>query len=160
MKSLLIVIDLQKAFVNDNTKHIVEKINSLINEKKYDETIFTRFVNYNGSIWTQKLNYKECISNDSRELMIDTKDNLIFDKSIYSALTNELKNYIEDNKIDNIYLCGIDTECCVLKTAFDLFENGYNVYVLKDYCACTHGELRHSNAIEILKRNIGDKYVI
>ena len=47
-----------------------------------------------------------------------------------------------------------------MKTAFDLFENGYNVYVLKDYCACTYGEIRHNNAIEILKRNIGEKYVI
>ena len=82
------------------------------------------------------------------------------DKNIYSAFSEQLKKYISDNKIDNIYLCGIDTECCILKTAFDLFEKGYNVYVLKDYCACTHGKIRHNNAIEILKRNIGDKYVI
>ena len=92
--------------------------------------------------------------------MIDTKNNLVFDKNKYSALTSELKKYIEDNKIDNIYLCGIDTECCILKTALDLFEDKYNVYVLKNYCACTHGEIRHNNAIEILKRNIGEKYVI
>ena len=51
-----------------------------------------------------------------------------------------------------IYLCGIDTECCVLKTAFDLFENEYDVYVLKDYCACMNGETRHNNALDILKR--------
>ena len=160
MRSLLLVIDLQKAFVNGNTNHIIDRINELVNSNEYDKTIFTRFINYSDSIWVSKLNYKECISNDSKQLMIDTKDNLILDKSVYSALTNELKNYIEDYKIDNIYLCGIDTECCILKTALDLFESGYNVYVLKNYCACTHGELRHNNAIEILKRNIGEKYVI
>lgn len=75
-------------------------------------------------------------------------------------MRKSVKKYIKDNNINDIYLCGIDTECCVLKTALDLFEENYNVYVLKDYCACTYGELRHSNAIEIIKRNIGNKYVI
>ena len=69
-------------------------------------------------------------------------------------------DYINENKITEIYLCGIDTECCVLKTAFDLFELEYNVYVLKDYCACTHGIEKHNNALEILRRNIGKDYVI
>lgn len=160
MKNLLLVIDVQKAFINDNTIQVVERICDLINNNEYDSVIFTRFINYNDSIWVQKLNYKECITDDSKRLMIDTKNNLVFDKNRYSALTSELKKYIEDNKIDNIYLCGIDTECCILKTALDLFEDKYNVYVLKNYCACTHGELRHNNAIEILKRNIGEKYVI
>ena len=52
-------------------------------------------------------------------------------------------------------MCCIDTEYCVLKTTFDLFENEYDVYVLKDYCACMRGIERHNNATEILKRNIG-----
>lgn len=160
MNKLLIVIDVQKAFINENTKQIIEKINNLINSNSFENIIFTRFINYNDSIWVKKLNYKECISDDSKRVMVDTKDNLVFDKNTYSSLTNELKQYIKDNNINDIYLCGIDTECCVLKTALDLFEENYNVYVLKDYCACTYGELRHNNAIEIIKRNIGNKYVI
>ena len=43
---------------------------------------------------------------------------------------------------------------------FDLFELGYNVYVLKDYCVCTHGVERHNNALEILRRNIGKEYIV
>ena len=78
-----------------------------------------------------------------------------FNKSIYSAVNKELLNYIEE-----IYLCGIDTEACILKTAFDLFEKEYDVYVLKDYCASTLGVKRHNNAIAILKRNIGEKSII
>ena len=57
-------------------------------------------------------------------------------------------------------LCGIDTEACILKTAFDLFEKEYDVYVLKDYCASTLGVKRHNNAIAILKRNIDEKSII
>ena len=37
-------------------------------------------------------------------------------------------------------MCGVDIDCCVLKTAFDFFENDYNVFVLKDLCASTNGE--------------------
>ena len=158
--NLLLVIDLQKAFINENTVDVVEKINNLIKDNKYDKVVFTRFINSDDSIWVKKLKYKECVSDESKRIVIDTNNNLVIDKNIYSAFTEQLKKYISDNKIDNIYLCGIDTDCCVLKTAFDLFENGYNVYVLKDFCACTHGNVMHNNAIEILKRNIGDKYVI
>ena len=78
----------------------------------------------------------------------------------YTALNEELKNYLKIKNIDEIYICGIDTECCILKTAFDLFEDGYNIYVLKDYSACTLGKERHENAIEILERNIGKEYII
>ncbi|MBO5183977.1 MAG: isochorismatase family protein [Bacilli bacterium] len=30
-------------------------------------------------------------------------------------------DYIIKNNITSIYLCGVDIDCCVLKTAFDFF---------------------------------------
>lgn len=161
MNSLLLIIDLQKSFINNNTVGIIKKIENLLIEKKYDNVIFTKFINTYDSIWYNKLNYSGCLTLDEQSIVIDidSKDKVI-DKTIYSAFNDELKKYIIENNIDKIYLCGIDTECCVLKTAFDLFENGYDVYVLKDYCACTVGIERHNNAIEILKRNIGYDSVI
>ena len=85
---------------------------------------------------------------------------MIIDKKIYTALNTDLKNYIIENNIDKIYLCGIDTECCILKTAFDLFESEYDVYVLKNYCASMYGNERHNNALKILERNIGKNRII
>lgn len=155
MKSLLLIIDLQKSFINKNTEMLLNKISNLLNTNKFEEVVFTRFINSTESIWFKKLNYKECITEESKEIQIETRNKKIIDKTIYSALGNELKLYIKEHDISKIYLCGIDTECCVLKTAFDLFENGYDVYVLKDYCACMKGSQRHENALEILKRNIG-----
>jgi len=106
------------------------------------------------------LNYYGCIDNSSKEIVIDTKHNLVIDKSIYTAFNKELITYISKYNITEIYLCGINIECCVLKTAFDLFENGYQVYILKDLCACTHGEERKNNALQILERNIGKNKII
>lgn len=160
MKSLLLVIDLQKSFINENTERLISKITKLLDENKFDKVVFTRFINSYDSIWFEKLKYTGCITEESKMLQINNRGYKVIDKKIYSALGSELITYIGENDISKIYLCGIDTECCVLKTAFDLFENAYDVYVLKDYCACMNGNERHNNAIEILQRNIGFNKVI
>lgn len=155
MKSLLLIIDLQKSFVNKNTEQILSKIDNLLKQNKFDNVVFTRFINSTDSIY-----YKECITEESKKIQINTRNYKIIDKNIYSALNDELKKYILEENISKICLCGIDTECCILKTAFDLFENEYNVYILKDYCACMYGKERHNNALAILSRNIGKDKII
>lgn len=160
MKSLLLVIDLQNAFINKKTQNLPQKIEKIIKTKKYNEVAFTKFINSKDSIFVKKLNYNRCLDSDDVKIVIDTGDNKVINKTIYSTVNAELIKFIKEKAIDKIFLCGIDTECCILKTAFDLFELGYDVYVLKDYCGCTHGKIRHNNALNILKRNIGKDYVI
>ena len=53
-----------------------------------------------------------------------------------------------------------DTDGCILKTAFDLFENNIRTYILQDYCMSSGGEKYHYEAIDILKRSIGEKFII
>lgn len=151
MSSLLLVIDLQKGFVNEKTEYLVEKIKHLIQRNLYDQI----FINTPQSVLAKKLNYFGGMGEDN-ELVMNEMNHKIFEKNVYSAYNDELKKYLETNQINKIYLCGVDTDACVLKTAFDLFENGYDVFVLKDYCASTGGEKLHQAALEILKRNIGE----
>lgn len=160
MKSLLLVIDLQNAFINQNTEKVPSKIEETIASNQYDDVAFTRFVNYEDSLYIKKLNWRGCLSEEDKTIVINTKDYQVFDKSIYSSVTKEFIEYIHKNQITEIYLCGINTDCCVLKTALDLFELGYNVYVLENLCGSTYGMERHNQAIDILKRNIGENYVI
>ena len=160
MNSLLLIIDLQKVFINKNTRKLPKKINKIINDKKYNKVAFTRFNNFDDSIYVKKLKWKKCINVDDKKIMIDVGNNNVFNKYVYSAVNEEFIKFIKENNITNIYLCGIDIECCVLKTAIDLFELGYNVYVLKDYCTCTHGIIRKNNALKIIKRCIGKDNVI
>lgn len=160
MNSLLLVIDLQNAFINKNTQYLIKKIEDKISQNEYNKVVFTRFINTKDSIFVKDLNYYGCIDNDGKKIVIDTKDNLVIDKNIYTAFNKELVNYINENNVTDIYLCGINIECCVLKTAFDLFENEYQFYILKDLCACTHGEERKNNALQILARNIGKNRII
>ena len=160
MKKMLLVIDLQKSFINPNTEFLISKIDSLVNSGSYDLVVFTKFINDNDSMWVKKLDYRGCISLEDRKIMINTKDNIVLEKSLYTAYSDNLINLINLFKIDEVHLCGIDTECCVLKTAFDLFENGYNIKVLSGYSACTHGEESNKNALDIIARNIGKSNVI
>lgn len=160
MNKLLLVIDVQKSFINENTKSYIKKIIELIEAKEYERIAFTKFINSKDSIWYKKLNYKGCMTEENQSIMIDTKNNKVFEKDIYSAFNKELVEYIEENNIGQIYLCGFDTDACVLKTALDLFENNYEIYVLKDYCMCSAGQKIHNETIENLKRLIGREYVI
>lgn len=160
MKKMLLVIDVQKDFINKYTKKYINRIEKIINSGKYDDIAFTKFINNNNSIWYTKLNYKGCLSSIGQNIVIDTKNNKIFEKNIYSALNNELKKYIKINNIKEIYLCGFETDACVHKTALDMFEQGYNVFVLKDYCMSSKGYKIHNLYINNLKRLIGKDSII
>lgn len=158
MNTLLLVIDMQQEFINENTIHLINKIEKIKNN--YKNIIYTKFINSKDSRWTKDLNWYGCLTKESQKLVIDPEDNKVIEKNIYSSVNKELIEYINKNNISKIHICGIDTECCVLKTAFDLFENNYDIYVLKDYTASTKGNISHNNALEILKRNIGKSRVI
>ena len=160
MNQLLLVIDCQKAFVNNNTKECVKKIDELVKSKRYNSVVFTKFINDKDSRFYQQLDYKGCMTEEDRRIVIDTKDNRVLEKRTYTALTPELMTYLKENKIKDIYLCGIDTDACVLKTAIDLFENNYNVKVI-EYCTMSHsGRRYHKSAIKMLKKLIGKDSII
>lgn len=160
MNKLLLVIDVQKDFINENTKSILSKIKELVNSDKFENIAFTRFINDVNSIWYKELNYRGCLTEEQQQIIIDTKEYKIFDKKIYSSLNDELKSYLLENNIDEIYLCGFDTDACVSKTALDLFESNYNVYVLKDYCMSHESVELHNVYINNLSRLIGKDKII
>ena len=160
MNRLLLVIDVQNDFINEHTKNILTKIKELVDSNKYDLTAFTRFINDENSIWYKKLNYKGCMTKEGQAIAINTKNNKVFDKNIYTAVNDELKKYIQKNNISKIYLCGFDTDACVQKTAIDLFEQNYDVYVLKYYCMSHLGKETHYFHINNLARLIGKDRII
>lgn len=158
--TLLLIIDLQNQFINSNTKNCIKDISNLVIKNKFDKVLFTKFINdINNNVY-RKLHWDGCISEESTKISIDIGKNKVIEKNTYSAFNEELKRYIDNNNIDKIFLCGIDIECCVMATAFDLFDNNFNVYILKDYCYSTYGIDKKNNAIEILKRNIGENYIV
>ncbi len=160
MNDLLLIIDLQENFINEHTKNVPNNIKKLINNKVANNIVFTKFINDENSNFYKVLNYKGCMNEKDRSIVVDTKGYKIIEKRIYSALNEELKLYIDTDNIKTIYLCGIDTDACVLKTALDLFENNYDVKVIED-CSMSHSGIEyHNSAINMLKKLIGNQNVI
>ena len=160
MNNLLLIIDLQENFINNNTKNVPNSIKKLIDSNIANHIVFTKFINDDSSNFYKVLNYKGCMSEKDRNIVIDTKDYKIIEKRVYTAYNNELKLYINTNNIKTIYLCVIDTDACVLKTALDLFENNFDVKVIED-CSMSHSGIEyHISAINMLRKLIGNQNVI
>lgn len=158
--NLLLIIDLQNAFINQYTMKSKEDISRLLKREEYNNVLFTRFLNSESSPVYQKLKWGSCIDAESTKICIDTNGYDILDKTTYTALNDDMREYITEKQINTIHLCGIDVECCVLVTALNMFENNYDVRVLEDYVYCMHGEKAKANAIKILERNIGKRNII
>ena len=59
-----------------------------------------------------------------------------------------------------MFICGIDTDCCVLTTAVNLFEVGIRPIVLTQYCASNGGESSHQAALTCMGRLIGSHHLV
>ena len=130
------------------------------NSNKYDNIVFTRFINSEDNPNYKTAKWYGCMNEESIKIPIDTKDYKIIDKGTYTAYNDELIKYIKDNNIDNIYIAGFDVDCCVFVTALNLFENNYNTYILKDYVYSCISEDLKEEIVDILKRCIGEDHVI
>lgn len=158
--NLLLIIDFQNEFINDVTFKSVNDLKDLVNSNKYDDVVFTRFINSKENPIYKKADWDGCLTEESIKVPIDTKDYKIIDKGTYTAYNEELIIYLKTNKINNIYIAGFDIDCCVFTTALNLFENNYNVYILKDYVySCVSEELKQE-ILAILGRCIGEKYIV
>lgn len=69
-------------------------------------------------------------------------------------------DFLMKNDVKEVYIAGIDTDCCVLKTAIDIFERNIRPIVLIDYCASNGGDESHRSAIRVLERTIGKKQIV
>lgn len=137
MKTALLVVDVQSYFLQKSPKDLPAKIASHIRESNYELVVFTVFQNRDGSNWERSLAWSNCKDDKDLQLApelqrIADKDK-IFVKHTYSALKSDnLENLLRKHSIRKINLCGIDLEACVLATAYDAFDKGYEVEVLFD----------------------------
>ncbi len=159
MKNALVVIDVQNYFVNEETKNLPVKIAGYIEENKYDFVVFTKFVNKKGSNWFKLLNWNKMTSSPATDihsaLRKFVKDNNVFEKNTYSIFKSEdFLNFLKKNNIIKIYLCGLDIDSCVLASAFEAFDLGYEVKVLENLSYSHYGDDFHKFGVKIIEKDI------
>lgn len=162
MNKALLVIDVQNYFMNSLTQGLPGEIRRYIEKTKnnYKEIVFTNFVNRPSSSTYRFLNYKECMRSPDTDIVDELKPVLSFGtlltKHVLSAIkVTKLQKLFEQSNITELYLCGIDTDCCVLASAYDAFDLGYRVYLLKDLCMTATGRNLHDAAVSMFKKNVG-----
>lgn len=158
-KKALIIIDVQNYFINELTKSIPKKIADHISKHDYDFIVFTKFINKKGSNFFKLLNWTKMLSGNETKvhnslIKFSDKKN-VFAKTSYSIFkARGFKEYLEKNKINSLYLCGIDTEACVLASAFEGFDLGFDVKIIKKLCSSHSGKILHNSALKIINKCI------
>lgn len=155
----LLVVDVQKGFVNPYTGHIPGRIARLIERDRPDPVLFTRFVNTPGGPYHRFLHWHECATEPETDLAPELASlahpNRVYTKPGYTGVPEELAGFLRDSGLEEIGVVGIDTDMCVLKVAMDVFDLGIKPIVLVDCCASTAGLQAHLAGLAVLARNIG-----
>lgn len=158
----LFIVDVQNGFISKQTEHVLAYIKELLALKIFDYVIATKFVNNQNSPYRRFLNWDRFSDENEIKLYepVRASSDKIIEKNIYTALNKEVLAFLTANKIDRAFIAGIDTDCCVLKTAADLFEHNIRPYVLADYSASNGGIESQRSALKVLERLIGKESVV
>jgi nicotinamidase-related amidase len=155
----LLVVDVQKGFVNEFTRHIPARIACLIERDGPDPILFTRFINTPESPYARFLNWTACSDPPETDIAPEVarfaRGRPIFAKPGFAGISDELREFLTERRFQEITVVGIDTDMCVLKIALDIFDLGVKPIVLTDCCASTGGLQAHLAGLAVLARNIG-----
>lgn len=156
----LLIIDVQMGFVNDATRHVVAKVQAL--QKQYPHVYATRFINAEGSPYRKLLDWHRFYESSADvPLAFQPVDGaVIIDKNIYTCVTPGFLQDLRSKGIEEVAICGIDTDACVSACAVDLFENGIRPILLSEACASHAGAEYHEAALRILARLIGENQIL
>ena len=158
-KKALIVIDVQPAFLDDENRYIVDNIVRLLDHQHYDLYIEAAFHAEKGSIWDLQQHWT-CPKGPETETTPALRDRLVpreplavlkETRSVFKGNADLLKIFREKG-ITEVHLVGLETNDCVLATAYEAFDLGFVPYVIEDCCetASTRKNL-HELALTLLR---------
>jgi nicotinamidase-related amidase len=71
-------------------------------------------------------------------------------KSVFKGDKN-VASILREKNITEVHIVGLDTNDCVLATAYESFDLGFVTYVIEECCQSSLSEELHKYAIEILR---------
>lgn len=165
-KSVLMVVDVQKGFLTDETRHVLPAVVDLVHRWREagGKTVYSRYHNHPGSAFERLMNWRQLYASPetdiAEELVPYAQHSIVLDKDNYSALTREFSELFRYYDWTDIVICGIDTDLCVLKTALDAFEHGLTPWVVTEASASTGGIAAHEAGLTVIGRAIGEQHLV
>ena len=130
----IIIVDMQKGFINENNSFLVEKINNYLKNHVFDNIIYTKYINFPESPFVKFLDWKDLQDEDSQQIIVDIKKGgIIFEKVGYGVDTCVI-DYMKSKNITECEVCGTNSDACVMAVAFNLFDNDIKPILLEDMC--------------------------
>lgn len=159
-KAALLVVDVQRGFINKHTAHIPALIQELL--PSYEAVFATRFYNAENSNYRRLMKWSRFShGSPDTELAFELSAGIkIIEKSVYTCVSDEFLTELDQLAVTEVHIAGIDTDICVTKCAVDLFERGRTPFILAKYCASHAGPDLHRAALQIIMRFIGEGQVI
>jgi len=161
-KPVLVVVDVQNGFITEHSKPVIPTIVNLVRrwQAAHGDVVFSRYLNYAGSPFERLLGWTKMANGPDTELVTELTPYLsphtpVIDKYIYTLFTPEGTHLINERGWTDLYICGIDTDICVLKTAVDAFEHNLTPWILQDACSSHAGPKAHTAGLFIAGRFIG-----
>jgi nicotinamidase-related amidase len=164
MKNVLVVVDMQKDFIDGalGTKEAVAIVDNVAETiKSFEgEVVFTRDTHFDNYMETQEgknLPVPHCIKDtegwqlDKKLEVIRTADMKVFDKLTFGSV--ELAEYLKTIKdLGEVTLIGLCTDICVISNALLIKANlpEVKINVIEKCCAGVTPD-SHKNAIEAMK---------
>lgn len=161
MSNCLLIVDMQLGFYWDGFEDLAGRICEEAQSGKYGHIVASYLKNSKDAPFAKLANYEGCMQprEQLNHVAIKNVAKMEFAKSTSSSLTVEFYQWLMDNKIDTVYLCGVDTDCCVMSTAFSLFDLGIKPVVLANLCECRSSKDLHECALRIIKHSLGSEAV-
>lgn len=135
MKTLL-VIDMQNGFIDGkNNKNLIDKINNLIANDKYENIIFTKYLNdrKKNSLYQDKIRWAGLNTKEEQEIVVNIpKNSIVFKKYGYGLMQKDIK-FLKSLNLDEIDICGVKAEACVYAISLQLWDVGIHPNILINY---------------------------
>jgi nicotinamidase-related amidase len=168
MRPVLVVVDVQNGFIREASRHVVPVIAELVDrwQAAGHDVVFTRYFNFPGSQFERLFAWTSLQGSPETDIVPELAESAerataVVDKQIYSLFTPEGEELVRRHGWTDLYICGIATESCVLKTAADAFERGdLTPWLLEDASASHAGPAAHEAGILVARRFIGPSQVI
>lgn len=168
VRPVLVIVDVQNGFIRDASRHVVPVIAELADrwQDAGHDVVFTRYFNFPGSQYERLFGWTSLQEPPETDIVPELvksadKATAIIDKDIYSLFTDAGRELVRDYGWTDLYICGIATESCVLKTAADAFEQGdLTPWIIEDASASHAGSAAHEAGLLVARRFIGPNQII
>lgn len=165
-QSVLVVVDMQRGFVHPNSQHVVPTVVGLVDRwaQAGGAMVFTRYFNWPGSPFEQFFQWSALMTSPQTDLIAELEpwaaQATMLDKNFYTMFNDKGSALVAEHGWTDLFVCGLTTESCVLKTVADAFERSLTPWLITDASATHAGPDAHEAGLLCARRFVGASQLI